>query len=234
MGLQGLASSRMRVLQVYSFRHSRFRKGLLFLLGCTLAIVCLLAHVCAFGARFQWLRVAAMSDLIAVEVRLINGKAEKVSVDLNEDVAALLRRAQAVLEVGSGRLLDSSGRVLDPCEQINRARVNDGDSLTLLITCAQICGMYHAFAVIEGDGSVATRGNGCGGVDNTAVQDQLKNVKQIRASHNAFAALLVNGNVVAWGYENARLGSAVQQQLNVRRSSPPSARLLPFSVMDLS
>ena len=46
------------------------------------------------------------------------------------------------------------------------------------------------------------------------MQDQLKNVQQIQASHRAFAAVLTDGSVVAWG--NSVWGSdsrAVQDQL---------------------
>ena len=46
------------------------------------------------------------------------------------------------------------------------------------------------------------------------MQDQLKNVEQIQASENAFAAILGDGSVVTWG--DPRRGgdsSAVQDQL---------------------
>ena len=36
------------------------------------------------------------------------------------------------------------------------------------------------------------------GGDSSAVRDQLKNVQQIQASHNAFAAILGDGSVVTW------------------------------------
>ena len=37
------------------------------------------------------------------------------------------------------------------------------------------------------------------GGDSTAVQQQLKSVHQIQASHRAFAAILNDGAVVSWG-----------------------------------
>ena len=53
----------------------------------------------------------------------------------------------------------------------------------------------------------------CGG-DSSAVQNQLKGVRQIQATGGAFAAILEDGSVVTWG--NAQYGgdsSAVQAQL---------------------
>ena len=47
-----------------------------------------------------------------------------------------------------------------------------------------------AFAAILGDGSVVTWGDARFGGDSSAVQDQLRDVQQIQASHHAFAAIL--------------------------------------------
>ena len=54
----------------------------------------------------------------------------------------------------------------------------------------------------------------CFGGDSSAVQDQLKGVQQIQATHGAFAAILEDGSVVTWG--DANFGgdsSAVRDQL---------------------
>ena len=66
--------------------------------------------------------------------------------------------------------------------------------------------MVHFAAILE-DGSV------CGG-DSSAVQDQLKSVRQVQATSVAFAAILEDGSVVTWGGPG-RGGdsSAVQDQL---------------------
>jgi len=52
------------------------------------------------------------------------------------------------------------------------------------------------------------------GADSSAVQKQLRNVRQVCATNHAFAALLANGSVVTWGKQ--RYGgddsSRVQQQ----------------------
>lgn len=52
------------------------------------------------------------------------------------------------------------------------------------------------------------------GGDSFDVQDQLRNVQQIQASHRAFAAILADGSLVTWG--NRHDGSdhsAVRDQL---------------------
>ena len=49
-----------------------------------------------------------------------------------------------------------------------------------------------------------TRGHAGSGGDSSAVQDQLKNVQQIQACKDAFAAILGHGSVVTWG--DARCG----------------------------
>ena len=56
-------------------------------------------------------------------------------------------------------------------------------------------------------------------VTSIAVQDQLKNVQQIQASAGAFAAILDDGSVVAWGdVHHGCDSSTVQDQLkNVQK-----------------
>ena len=71
-----------------------------------------------------------------------------------------------------------------------------------------------AFAAILEDGCVVTWGPADFGGDSSAVQDQLRGVQQIHATHRAFAAILEDGSVVTWG--DAFFGgdsSAVQHEL---------------------
>ena len=117
---------------------------------------------------------------VTVEVRLLSGKRAQVSASLDEQLEQLKRRAQ-ILRVGKGRLVDLSGIVLDMRAQIEDVNVKDGDSLTLHITRAQVCGNGRAFAAILGDGSVVTWGNALFGSDSSEAQDQLKNVQQARS-----------------------------------------------------
>eukprot|EP00439_Symbiodinium_sp_Y106_P032401 s4170_g3.t2 len=151
---------------------------------------------------------------ISVEVGLLSGKRAFVNASLDEEVGTLNLRAQAVLGVRRGRLLDAFGSILDAGAQIKRARVQNGDSLTLHIALPQVCGNEAAFAAILGDGSVVTWGAARAGGDSRAVQDQLRNVQQIQASRFAFAAILGDGSVVTWGAaKDGGDSRAVQDQL---------------------
>ena len=151
---------------------------------------------------------------IAVQVGLLSGKTATVEAGLDEDVEVVKRRAQNALGVGRGRLLDSSGSLLDVRMPIKKTRVQNGDSLTLHINRVQAHASRAAVAAILGDESVATWGNRASGGDSGAVQDRLKNVRQIQATEYAFAAILGDGSVVTWG--DARNGgdsTDVQGQL---------------------
>ena len=63
---------------------------------------------------------------IKVEVGLLSGKTVTVNAGLNEEVGTMKRRAQIALGVGRGRLVGSSGSVLDACAPIKRARLQNG------------------------------------------------------------------------------------------------------------
>ena len=90
---------------------------------------------------------------IDVEVGLISGRTATVQAASDETVATLKRRAQAALGVGIGRLLDSSGCVVDGCAPIKKARVQTGDNLILLHTdTVQVQASYDgAFAAVFAD-----------------------------------------------------------------------------------
>eukprot|EP00439_Symbiodinium_sp_Y106_P080031 s73_g18.t2 len=151
---------------------------------------------------------------ITVRVGLLSGKTAAVTTDLDEEVANLNRRAQASLGVGKGRLLDSSGRVLDARAPVKRARLQNGDSLTLQINRVQVRGSKLTFAAILGDGSVVTWDRADLGGDSSKVQAQLENVQQIQAATSAFHAILGDGSVVTWGDAgNGGDSSSVQDQL---------------------
>ena len=147
-----------------------------------------------------------------VEVGLLSGKTATVTLGVGEDVETLTRRAQTALGVGRGRWLDSAGNILDVSARINKTKLQNGDTLTLHISTCKHVLLGGAFAVILGDGSIWGHAD-CGG-DSSAVQDQLKNVRQIQASYHAFAAILGDGSIVTWGHaEFGGDSSAVQDQL---------------------
>ena len=68
---------------------------------------------------------------IAVQVSLLSGKTATVQAGLEETVETLTQRAQIALGVGKGRLLDSSGVVLDGSVDTETSLIQNGDSLTL-------------------------------------------------------------------------------------------------------
>ena len=157
---------------------------------------------------------------LSVEVRLLSGNSAVVQSALSDSVDTLKRQAQILLGVGKGRLLDSSGDVLDGHLQIKQASVQNGDSLTLHISTVQVTASGEAFAAVLGDGSVVTWGHAHFGGDSSAEQDELQNVQQMQASDGAFAAILGDGSVVTWGHADFGGDSS--------RYKLPAALLLPF------
>ena len=110
---------------------------------------------------------------VGVEVGLLSGKSVSLKAAPDETVATLKRRAQDALAVGrQGRLLHSSGEILEGSESIKKARLRDGDSLTLQVNRMVLASNMRAFAAIRADGSVVTWGD---------------------------AAILADGSVVTWG-----------------------------------
>ena len=152
-----------------------------------------------------------------MEVSLLSGKMATVQAGLDETVETLTQRAQIALGVGKGRLLDSSGVVLDRCAKTMNSQIQYGDSLTLHVNRVQIQSQSSVsyFAAILGDGSVVTWGDSRVGADSSAVQNQLKHVQQIQISRDgAAAAILGDGSVVTRGSPVAGGdSSAVQRHL---------------------
>ena len=161
---------------------------------------------------------------IHAEVGLISGRKATVQAALDETVGALKRRAQVALGVGTGRLLDSSGCVLEGCVLIKKSRVQNGDSLTLLLSnTVQVQASDEAFAAILDDGSVVTWGDAGSGGNSTAAQKRLKTVQQISACrHGAFAAILEDGSVVTWGDPDYGGDSGAVQGSAQRCAADPS------------
>ena len=113
------------------------------------------------------------------------------------------------------RLITADGRKLKPSEFLEAAGLQDGDQLTAIVGEAKLAATRYAFALwCCGGDRVLTWGNPGSGGDSSAVQDQLKSVRQIQATWFAFAAILEDGSVVTWG--NPETGgdcSAVHDQL---------------------
>eukprot|EP00439_Symbiodinium_sp_Y106_P005667 s4028_g1.t1 len=156
---------------------------------------------------------------ISVDVHLLSGKSASLEVEPDASIESLKQRAQRALAKDRGRLLNSSGEVLDAATTIVEAGLQSGDVLTLQVNQAQLKatkrgGKFSAFAMLLGDGSVVSWGNAdCGG-DSAAVQDQLRDVCQVQASGGAFAAIRGDGSVITWGSSDfGGDSSAVQDQL---------------------
>ena len=67
---------------------------------------------------------------ISVDVNLLSGKSASLEVEVDASVESLKRRAQSALMVpGRGRLLKSSGEVLDGAQSIKKAKLMSGDAL---------------------------------------------------------------------------------------------------------
>ena len=97
---------------------------------------------------------------ISVDVHLLSGKSACLKVATDASVHSLMKLAQTALKVGRGRLLRSSGEVLDPVSSIKAARLQDGDSLTLHVKQVAVAAARTSrgskFAAILGDGSVVS------------------------------------------------------------------------------
>ena len=63
--------------------------------------------------------------------------------------------------------------------------------------------------------AIVTWGHPGRGGDSSSVQDQLKGVVQIQATHYAFAAILEDGSVVSWG-DNASGGTSAHVQKELK------------------
>ena len=162
--------------------------------------------------------VALLCNLsVTVTVGLISDKTVTVEAGLDEDVKIVKRRAQTALGVGQGRLLDSSGKVLDDGVPFKKAREQTADSFTLHTSRVQVqraSGCHSTFTALLGDGSALSWGYARAGGDSSAVQDQLKDVQQIQATKAAFAAIRGDGSVVTWRRDTfGDNSSAVQAQL---------------------
>ena len=64
---------------------------------------------------------------ISVDVCLMSGKRASLEVEADASIDALKQRAQFALGTGRGRLLNSSGEVLDGASTMEEAQLRSGD-----------------------------------------------------------------------------------------------------------
>ena len=83
-----------------------------------------------------------------------------MEVEADASVESLKQRAQRALVTGRGRLLNSSGEVLDGTKTITETRLRTGDVLTLHLSQVKLKATRRgsSFAALLGDKSVVTWG----------------------------------------------------------------------------
>ena len=184
----------------------------------TLAQVGLLIRIigpASVGQNRHWPPRASLMS-ISLQVSLLSGRTICLDAELGKSLQSLSDRAQVALASRRGSLLNAEGKLLHGASTVEECCLRDGDVLTFHIGHIEVFmsrGLPAAASILS-DGSVLAWGKAdCGG-DCSFLTDQLKNVRQIQASHGAFAALLADSSVVTWGDE--RCGgnsSAVQHKL---------------------
>lgn len=155
-----------------------------------------------------------MSSMIAIDVVLASGRTATVTLDSVAFISDLKIRAEE--ELGMPLLhVSAEGKILKTSCTLADAGLKDGATVTASARRASLVGGSAAFAVIRGDASVITWGEGRDGGNSSRVQHLLKDVQTIIGNSSSFAALLGDKSVVVWG--NAADGgdsSKVQSQLN--------------------
>jgi len=137
-----------------------------------------------------------------------SGRSETVWIAKSSKAGDLMVLAQWTLGQQFLKLITTKGHYLlvDPTESLQAAELQDGDCITAVALQANVAATRNtsetggAFALWGYGGStIVTRGHSAIGGDSSAVQDQLRNVQQVQATSAAFAAILQDGSVVAWG-----------------------------------
>ena len=141
------------------------------------------------------------SQMLQINVALPNGHTELLSLLPSSTVQDLRIKAQRTFAQKCLRLITAKNVVLvDPDITLEETEIEDGECLTALVLQPQLAATRSAFALwCHGDRAIVTWGSPGGGGNSSAVQDQLKGVQQIHATHRAFAALLEDRSVVTWG-----------------------------------
>eukprot|EP00435_Cladocopium_sp_Y103_P060394 s390_g22.t1 len=138
--------------------------------------------------------------LLGLRVVLPSGRCEDVTLEGGSRISDLKIAAQQSLGQGFLRLIAPDGCMLDPRASVEDCGLRDGDVVSAVASEPRLGATYGAFALwCSGCGKVVTWGHRPSGGDSEKVQDLLENVEQIQATHRAFAAILTDGGVVAWG-----------------------------------
>ena len=154
--------------------------------------------------------------MLRLNVALPNGHAEVLTLPPSSVVQDVRMKAQRAFGKKCLRQITAKNRVLvNFAQTLEEAEIEDGECLTALVLQPQLAATSSAFALwSHGSSTIVTWGHAGYGGDSSAVQDQLRGVKQIQATEDAFPAILEDGSVVTWG--DAGHGgdsSAVRDQL---------------------
>ena len=87
---------------------------------------------------------------LTIEVSLISGKTVSLQTHEDESVDLLRVRAQRALGVGKGRLVNSTGSVLDGGVPLKKARLQQAERLTYQVRRVDIHGGRAAFGCNPG------------------------------------------------------------------------------------
>eukprot|EP00435_Cladocopium_sp_Y103_P001152 s1698_g1.t1 len=140
--------------------------------------------------------------MLQIDIALPSGGKRKIlTVDQSSKVGDLRILAQQSIGKGFLKLVSSTGRCLaDPTETLLAAGIGEGDHVSAIVQQANMAATQRAFALwCCGGDRVLTWGNPEFGGDSSEVQNELRKVQHIRATHFAFAAILEDGSVVTWG-----------------------------------
>ena len=154
--------------------------------------------------------------MIQINVLLPNGHAELLTLLPSSTVRDVRTKAERAFGKRYLRLITAKNRVLvDPDRTLEEAEIEDGEFLTALVLQPPLAATKGAFALwCHGHSASVAWGQADYGGDISAVRDQLKGVKQVQATNQAFAAILADGSVVTWGHANfGGDSSAVRDQL---------------------
>jgi hypothetical protein len=153
--------------------------------------------------------------MLAVNVSLPSGCCKTLSLSHSSTVSDLKILVQESFGQGFLKLVTEEGRVLTDLLETLPSAIQDGEHLTAIAQQPKLAASCYAFAMwcCGGDRVVTWGHPSCGG-DSSAVRGRLRNVQEILATSNAFAAILADGSVVTWGdQQNGGDSSAVQHQL---------------------
>ena len=168
--------------------------------------------------------------MLQVHVSFPSGCGETLALPQNSTVGELKVLVQKSFRQGFLKLLTEKGHVLtNPEDSLLTAGIQEGAHLTVVAQQPKVAATAEAFAIwCCGGHGIVTWGNPYYGGDSSAVQDQLKNIRQIRSTRYAFAAILADGTVATWGQPDyGGDSSRVQHQLrNVQQFFSTGRKIL--------